>query len=110
MEEQTGEDVTQYTEGLKALRRRRWFLFGLILVYIPAMWVTLELSGSDRVAAMVFFVWILFICVAVVFAAFAKCPRCHNYFHMQGFMPLYLRRCVHCNLHVKADKQPPTKS
>lgn len=107
MEEPTGEDYAQYIEDHKALRRRRLFLFGLILVYIPIMWVTLELSGSDRVAAVVFFVWILLICVAVVFAAFAKCPRCHNYFHMQGFMPLYLRRCVHCNLHVKEDKRPP---
>ncbi|WP_305041665.1 hypothetical protein [Geoalkalibacter sp.] len=99
------EDFSQYALGMKALRRRRWFLFGLVLIYIPVMWLTLELSGSDRVAGMVFGVWILLVAVAVIFAAFAKCPRCGNFFHMQGFMPLYLRRCLHCELHVTADKK-----
>ncbi|MDO3377002.1 hypothetical protein [Geoalkalibacter halelectricus] len=105
LEQEPEEDLTQYASGLQALRRRRWFLWGLILIYIPMMWLTLELSGSDRVAGMVFVVWILLVAVAVVFAAFAKCPRCENFFHMQGFMPLYLRRCLHCELHVTADKQ-----
>lgn len=87
---------------MRTLRRRRWFLWGLIIAYLPAIYLALELSGSDRVAAIVFGIWILLVCVAVGLAAFAPCPRCGKPFHMHGFVPVYLRRCVHCELHVTA--------
>ena len=32
-----------------------------------------------------------------------RCPRCGNYFHVNGMMLLYLRRCLHCQLHINAD-------
>jgi hypothetical protein len=35
---------------------------------------------------------------------FSPCPRCGNHFHMSGFMPVWLRRCIHCRLHLRADK------
>lgn len=85
---------------MRKLRRRRWFLWGLVLAYLPAIYLALELSGSDRVAGIVFIVWILLVCVAVGLAAFAPCPRCAKPFHMHGFVPVYLRRCVHCGLHI----------
>ena len=101
------DDFSRYSDGLRALRKRRWLLGGLILVYIPAIWLALELSGSDRVAGIVFVAWILLVIVAVCYTAFARCPRCGNHFHMNGPIPLYLRRCLHCGLHVGADKKPP---
>ncbi len=94
---------------MKQLRRRRWFLWGTILVYIPAIWITLEVTHSDRAAGMVFALWISFLLVASLLAAFARCPRCGNHFHMNGFIPIYLRRCLHCGLHVtgRANEKKP---
>lgn len=98
----TSEPQTEFIRSMRTLRRRRWFLWGLIIAYLPAISLALELSGSDRITAMVFGVWILLVCVAVGLAAFAPCPRCGKPFHMHGFVPVYLRRCVHCELHVTA--------
>lgn len=97
-------DPAQFTVKMRSLRRRRWFLWGLVLIYLPAIYLALEWSGSDRVAGMVFLGWILLVCVAVGLAAFAICPRCGNTFHMHGFVPVYLRRCVHCGLHVTSNR------
>ncbi|MDY6849047.1 MAG: hypothetical protein SV239_07985 [Thermodesulfobacteriota bacterium] len=104
-QEYDDQNLKQYSAGLQALRKRRLSLGVLILVYVPAIWLALKLGQSDRVAGVVFAIWILLVCVAVCYTAFARCPRCGNYFHMNGFIPLYLRRCLHCNLHVNADKQ-----
>lgn len=95
-----------YTLAMKRLRHRRWFLWGIILIYVPVIWLSLKVTGSDRATAIVFAVWLLLVCVAVVRAAFALCPRCGNTFHMSGFVPLYLRRCVHCQLHITEDFPP----
>lgn len=95
-------DLVEFHLKMRQLRRRRWFLWGLIIAYLPAISLALELSGSDRVAGIVFGIWILLVCVAVGLAAFAPCPRCGKPFHMHGFVPVYLRRCVHCQLHVTA--------
>ncbi|MCP3176983.1 hypothetical protein MJO47_07680 [Desulfuromonas sp. KJ2020] len=92
-----------YTRAMKRLRHRRWFLWGIILIYVPAIWLSLRITGSDRATGVVFALWLLLVCVAVVRAAFALCPRCGNTFHMNGFIPVYLRRCVHCGLHVTQD-------
>lgn len=95
-------DPGDFSVKMRQLRRRRGLLWGLVIAYLPAIYLALELSGSDRVAAMVFGVWILLVGVAVGLAAFAPCPRCGKPFHMHGFVPVYLRRCVHCELHVSA--------
>lgn len=97
-------DPAMFTVKMRSLRRRRWFLWGLVLIYLPAIYLALQLSGSDRVAGIVFVVWILLVCVAVGLAAFAICPRCAKTFHMHGFVPVYLRRCVHCGLHVSSNQ------
>ncbi len=93
-------DTVEFRTAMRGLRRRRWFLWGLILVYIPVIWTSLALTRSDRATGWVFAAWLVLVCVAVMRAAFAKCPRCGNYFHMNGFVPLYLRRCLHCGLHI----------
>jgi len=93
--------------GLKAVRRRRWALWLLILAYVPAILIAQRVTGSDRGIAVVFGVWVLLVGVASVRAAFVRCPRCGNYFHMQAFIPVYLRRCVHCELHLTADRHKP---
>jgi hypothetical protein len=95
--------VTGLAEGLRRIRRKRWFLWSVFLTYLPAIWVSLKLTGSDRKTAIVFGVWVVLAAVAGGLVAFARCPRCGNYFHMKGLVPVWVRRCLHCELHLKAD-------
>ncbi len=92
--------------GLKSIRKRRWFVWGIIIIYLPAMWTVLQLSGSFGATATAFVIWLILLCIIVTTAAVAKCPRCGNYFHMHGMTLLLVRKCLHCQLHVNADKKP----
>lgn len=106
MEEQTSVDPARITAGLRIIRKRRWFLWILIIIYVPAVWTSLSLTHSDRATAVVFGVWVVLLIVAVFFVTTVPCPRCGNLFHMHGITPLYLRKCLHCQLHITADKLP----
>jgi hypothetical protein len=98
--------VNEFAPGLDLVRRRRRYLWGIILAYLPAMWVTLKLTSSLSVALAVFGVWFLLLFAAALVAASARCPRCGNTFHLHGMTFLCLRRCLHCQLHINADKRP----
>lgn len=102
---QMSEDFSAIGIGLKRIRRRRWVLWSVALVYLPEMLITLKLTHSGFALGVVFVIWFVFLCYAVVPVAFSLCPRCGNYFHMKGLMPVYLRRCLHCGLHICADKK-----
>jgi len=110
LEEKKTEDVSKFAPGLRKIRRRRWFLWGVILVYVPCIWLSLWLTNSDRQTGKVFAVWFLFVLVSNGLVATSKCPRCGKFFHLTGFMPLYLRRCLHCGLHITADKKQRGKN
>jgi len=101
---ESSRESSDYSNGLRKLRRRRRFMGGLILIYVPAIWLSLELTRSDRATGVVFGAWVVLLFVAVLLVALGRCPRCNNTFHLNGFIPLYLRRCLHCGLHIKADK------
>jgi hypothetical protein len=92
-------------EGLAGIRKRRWCLWAVILTYIPAIWLSLEITGSDRKTAVVFGVWVLLAAAASGAAAFSRCPRCGNYYHMMGLVPVWVRKCLHCGLPLKGE--PP---
>jgi len=98
-------DPEQLAAGLQRLRKRRWFLWTTILVYVRVVCTSLPLTHSDRATGVVFGVWIVILIIAVFFVTTARCPRCGNYFHVHGMTALYLRRCLHCQLHVNADKE-----
>ncbi|MBI5443984.1 MAG: hypothetical protein HY900_22595 [Deltaproteobacteria bacterium] len=83
---------------LAALRKRRWCLWAVFLTYLPAIWLSLKLTGSDSATAVVFGVWVALAAVAGGLAAFARCPRCGEYYHIKGLMPVWVRRCLHCGL------------
>lgn len=91
-------------QELGKIRRRRLFLLGVILVYLPATLATLNLTQSVRATGAVFVVWFIFLCVAVTLTAIIKCPQCQNYFHMRNSTLRYSRKCSHCGLHIHADK------
>ncbi len=106
MEGKKAEDFSKLTLGLSKLRRRRWSLLGVILVYAPLIWLAPRLANSGCQTDKVFIVWFLSVLVSSILVATGKCPRCGNLFHIKGLAPLYLRnRCLHCSLDITADKK-----
>jgi len=91
--------------GLQIIRRRRWYLWGLIAIYLPLMLTLLEHDATFNTLATTFLLWFVAVFSIALYAAVARCPRCGNYFHMHGMTLLYLRKCLHCQLHLTADKR-----
>ncbi len=110
MEEHTPTDPREYASGLKKIRKRRRYLWLVIMVYLPAMMVALESPNYRTWAAVVFSVWIVLLIIAVAFACVIRCPRCGECFHTHGPTFLPFRRCLHCALHINADKKAPENS
>ena len=98
-------DFVTLKKGLKTIRKRRWYLWLVILVYLPLMGVTLKIIGSISGAVPVFGAWFAALLGFGLYSAYARCPRCGNYFHVHGMTLMYLRCCLHCQLHVSADKK-----
>jgi len=94
-------DKTALRIGLKEIRRRRWYLWTIILVYLPLM----GMAMTYRVVSVTFACWFFVMLAIAIYAAVSRCPRCGNYFHMHGMTLLYYRKCLHCQLHVSADKR-----
>jgi len=92
--------------GLKKIRRRRWCLWSIVLLYIPMMYIAMKNLPSFSEVMYVFFAWFILMFSIALVAALARCPKCGNYFHLNGMTLLYLRKCLHCHLHICADKAP----
>lgn len=105
MTDAENHDVSTFGPALRRIRRRRKYLFGTILGYIPALWITHSFSPTDRSMGIVFGVWFVILFITALLSAIAPCPRCGNYFHVNGMVILYLRKCLHCQLPINADKQ-----
>ncbi len=91
--------------GLQKIRRRRWFLWIMILVYLPAMMFALRSPDAGHAVVTVFIIWILLLIVAVALMDLVRCPQCGNCFHMSGFLFRPVRKCFHCGLHLTADRK-----
>jgi hypothetical protein len=104
MEENQVAEVVDLGPGLSKVRRRRWFMWSAILAYMPIMVATLKISKSFNITAMVFAAWFAVLFVVTLLLAIVRCPRCGNYFHMHGMTLLFFRKCLHCQLHINADK------
>jgi hypothetical protein len=89
------------------VRRRRWVLWSVLIIYLPAMWTTQQITHSFKASLPVFFAWVLLLVIAAGISATARCPRCGNYYHVNGMALLYLRRCLHCQLPLNADRKLP---
>ena len=104
MEEPTISDPVIFGRGMRLIRRRRKYFFATIIGYMPAMYLINKLSPTFRTMAIAFGVWVLILFATALYSALARCPRCGQYFHMHGMSLMYLRRCLHCQTHVTADK------
>ncbi len=90
--------------GLTKIRRKRWFLWLVFLTYIPAIWLTLTWTQSSLFTGAVFGLWLVLAAISGTLVAFTRCPRCGNYYHAKGLLPVWVRKCLHCGLSIRADK------
>jgi uncharacterized membrane protein YadS len=100
-------DPSVISAGLSKIRRRRWVVWIVMIIYLPTMWTTQKITHSFNASMPVFFVWFLLLLIAMGYSAVARCPRCGNYYHVNGMILLYLRKCLHCQLPLNEDKTPP---
>ena len=102
-------DPVMYMNVMKQTRRRRKYFFSTVLLYIPALLITYEISPTNRAMGTLFVLWVVVLIIVTFLVALSKCPRCGNYFHLHGMTLLILRKCLHCQLHIKESVQetPP---
>ena len=100
-------DSLLYTDVMKQTRRRRKYFFGTVLLYIPALLITYEISPTNRAMGTLFGIWVVVLIIVTFLVALSKCPRCGNYFHLHGMTLLILRKCLHCQLHIKESDYEP---
>jgi hypothetical protein len=91
--------------GLRRIRRRRWALWTVLIIYLPTMWATQQITRSFQAALPVFFAWLVLLILVTAVSATVRCPRCGNYYHVHGMVLLYLRKCLHCQLPLNADRK-----
>ena len=97
-------ETVDLAAGLAKIRSRRWLLWFIIMAYVPGLLIALEMNTPTNVMGWLFGFWVLLLCIGVGFATVIKCPRCNKPFHTNGPTFLPVRLCVHCGLHLKADK------
>ncbi|BCG47408.1 hypothetical protein GEOBRER4_n2240 [Citrifermentans bremense] len=100
-------DSAVISAGLSKIRRRRWMVWSVMIIYLPTMWTTQKITHSFNASMPVFFIWFLLLLAAMGYSAVARCPRCGNYYHVNGMILLYLRKCLHCQLPLNEDKSRP---
>ena len=81
----------------------------MLIIYLPTMSITQKITQSFQASLPVFFLWFVVLLIVMAISALARCPRCKNYFHLNGMILLYLRNCLHCQLHLTADKKAQRK-
>ncbi len=102
-------EAIAYMNVLKKTRRRRKYFFFTVLIYIPALLIVHQISPTNRAMGTLFGVWLVILFIVTFLVALSKCPRCGNYFHLHGMTLLILRKCLHCQLHIKENEFAPTK-
>ncbi|MBW4055864.1 MAG: hypothetical protein HIU83_10795 [Proteobacteria bacterium] len=104
MEQTSTSDPATFVSAMRLIRRRRKYFFFTVICYMPAMWLANKISPTFSSMATTFGIWVVILFITALYSALARCPRCGNYFHMHGMSLLYLRHCLHCQLHITDDK------
>ena len=97
-------DPLLYKIILQKIRKRRKYFFATLLMYIPALLIIYKISPTNSAMGTLFGIWAVMLVIFTFMVALCKCPRCGNYFHLQGMTLLVLRKCLHCQLHINNDK------
>jgi hypothetical protein len=96
-------DPVMYMNVMKRIRRRRLYFFAIVLLYIPALWITYQIFHSNKAMGTLFCIWVFLLILVTFMVAVSRCPRCGNYFHVHGMTLLVLRKCLHCQHHISSD-------
>ncbi len=96
------QDTAAFDSVMRILKFRRKLFFLTVILYMPFMWAVNTVTPGLRSMSIAFACWVVVLFITALYSAVAKCPRCGHYFHMHGMSLLYLRRCLHCQLHVTA--------
>ncbi len=64
--------------GLARVRRKRWYLWALLIAYLPAIWLSLRITRSDAATGVFFGIWCIGVLVCSCVAALAACPHCRH--------------------------------
>ena len=89
---------TEYTGELKAIRKKRMFLWFVFASYIPAIVLAFTVGSGQATAIVIAIIWLIGSGVGGVMVSFSRCPRCSELFHMRGISTSWGRYCRHCNL------------
>ncbi|MBE0499938.1 MAG: hypothetical protein IBX47_00750 [Desulfuromonadales bacterium] len=104
MNDKIETETVDLTAGLAKIRSRRWLMWLVIFSYVPGLLISLEMQASSSIMGWLFALWVLLLCIVIGLATVVCCPRCKKPFHTNGPTFLPVRKCVHCGLHLKADK------
>lgn len=94
------EQQRRFKAALASLKLRRRLFFAVVILYMPFMGVVNRLFPGLRNMVVAFGIWFLLLFVTAVYSALARCPSCGKSFHLNGMSLLYLRRCLHCQMHI----------
>ncbi|HJV35261.1 hypothetical protein [Geomonas sp.] len=103
MNSKSSENAVMDAARWTGVRRRRWFFWGLVVVYMPAIATALHFTESMQVAGILFLSWAILLIIAVCLVATAKCPACANNFYMRNGSLSFSARCRHCGLVVRGE-------
>lgn len=93
-------------KALARIRIKLIIVFVMVLLYIPVGMVILEFevfNDQDYYAYYSLF-WFLITFIIWTSYCFSRCPQCGKFFFFKILGWPLARECVHCGLHIKADK------
>ena len=98
------DNEVQFRATLAETRKRRMHFFVTVLSYLPALYGTYTVSPTHKSMGTLFGVWLVILLVVTFRLAVSRCPQCGNLFHVHGMTLLVLRKCLHCQFHIKGDR------
>jgi hypothetical protein len=101
-------DDASIQQGCADLRRRRRWLAVAILGLLPIGPLSVQVARWSGGESSPNVPWLLLaygvlLAIAATRVAFARCPRCHGYFHQHRYIRHpWTGKCLHCGLSLAA--------
>ena len=91
-----------YLKAWRDQRRRRFIMWSLGLLFLPAMLLVFRLvpSGNEQLLLTFARPWLAAFGISIFYLGFFRCPRCSKFFFVdwwKGSNP-FARICLHCGL------------
>jgi hypothetical protein len=101
--------TSEERDGLRRIRRFRFWLWVFLLSYVPAIWIVAATTHSYLAVVPLMLALLIAVVRCAVRTAFSHCPRCGGYFHSAAgpgpsFASLLTRKCTQCGLPLRADQ------